>query len=340
MKRRFPPPGPFAAAAVLSWLAAAGNAVHAADLPAHDPSRIVGQDGRFWIFSTGPGCRTAWSSNLTDWVRGPQVFANAPPWWREAVPGHRGDVWAPDLIEVGGRFLLFYSVSTFGKNTSAIGFATNAVLDPAAAGFAWEDQGAVVRSTATDDFNAIDPAPVLDAAGRLWLAFGSFWSGIRLVELDLATGRRLHPDRPATRLAWRASIEAPYLHPRADGYVLFVNWDACCRGLDSTYNIRVGRSREITGPYRDREGRPLLEGGGTLLCETRGRFIGPGHAGLFESGGTNWFTRHFYDRDAGGRPRLDVRPLRWDADGWPVLDEPDDVLGPAPGGTSTEPKGH
>jgi arabinan endo-1,5-alpha-L-arabinosidase len=107
------------------------------------------------------------------------------------------------------------------------------------------------------------------------------------------------------------------LHRHGEYYYQFVNWGWCCRGVKSTYNMRVGRAKEITGPYLDRDGKDLLKGGGTLLLETDGRFIGPGHAGILRDGERDLLSYHFYDRDANGRAALAIRTLEWDADGWP-----------------------
>ena len=133
-------------------------------------------------------------------------------------------------------------------------------------------------------------------------------------------GKRLAPDSPVHSLAHYSAIEAPHIFRNGDFYYLFVNWDRCCRGVHSTYNIRVGRSRKITGPYLDKDGVDLMKGGATLLLETDGPFIGPGHANIFEEHGKYWFSCHFYDSTRRGRPTLAIRPLRWADDGWPALE--------------------
>jgi arabinan endo-1,5-alpha-L-arabinosidase len=277
----------------------------------HDPSTIVKCNDDYWLFATGFGLASWRSKDLVTWTNGPRVFTNNPPWAATAVPGNRGHLWAPDVIHLGNRFLLYYSVSTFGKNTSAIGLASNPTLEPVDRGFAWCDRGVVVQSFATNDFNTIDPGVTLDADGRLWLVFGSFWSGIKLIELDPATGKRVAPDSPMYSLARHNSIEASAIYRHADYYYLFVNWGACCRGVNSTYNIRVGRSNRITGPYLDKDGLDLCAGGGTLLLDTIGPFIGPGHAGILSAAGSDWLSCHFYDGTRAGRPTLAIRPLRW-----------------------------
>jgi arabinan endo-1,5-alpha-L-arabinosidase len=248
------------------------------------------------------------------------VFNLAPAWTAAAVPDNRRMYyWAPDIIHVGGRYLLYYAVSTFGKKVSAIGLATNPALDPADPSFAWTDHGPVVQSGEQDDFNTIDPSVARDAHGGLWLAFGSFWSGIKLIQLDPATGLRLAPDSPMSALAHAHEIEASCVYWHPPHYYLFVDWGLCCKGVHSTYNIRVGRSDKITGPYLDQDGIDLLHGGGTLLLGSDGPFIGPGHAGILDDGGKFWFSCHFYDGTQNGLSYLAMRPLRWDAGGWPVL---------------------
>lgn len=288
------------------------------DLRAHDPSTVVRCQGKLWCFYTGPGCRSKFSTNGVHWQEGPRVFERLPDWAREVAPRNRGSVWAPDILFRNGRYHLYYSVSEWGKNRSAIGLATSPTLEPTDPAWRWKDEGIVVRSQSTNDFNAIDPGVFQDDDGSLWMVFGSFWSGIKLLELDRVTGRAPGPAPVLRTLAWNPSIEAPCLGKHNGFYYLFVNWDACCRGVDSTYNIRAGRSRLITGPYLDAEGRDLREGGGTLFLGTAGRRIGPGHAGVASWEGRDWFTSHYYDGQDEGRPKLDVRPLEW-REGWPVL---------------------
>ena len=303
------------------WLpfAAVAQALLHGDILAHDPSTIVKCDGRYYVFSSGPGLLSKSSANLVDWTAGPPVFANAPPWTTNAVPGFRGYLWAPDVIRVNGQYLLYYAVSTLGSQVSAIGLATNSTLDPAQPAYRWVDRGIVIQSRVGDTFNTIDPGVLLDRQGRLWMVFGSYWTGIKLVQLDPATGLRIQPDSPVTSLAYHPAIEAASLHQRGDYFYLFVNWDACCAGVDSTYHIRVGRSRVITGPYLDRAGVDLLANGGSVVTESTGRFIGPGHAGILNENGTNWFGYHYYDGNDSGTAKLGLGELNWTADGWPAL---------------------
>jgi arabinan endo-1,5-alpha-L-arabinosidase len=298
------------------------------DASMHDPSTIIKCKDEFWVFYTGRGVPSWHSKDLVTWVRGPGVFTNAPPWVAKAVPANRGlNYWAPDVAYVNGRYLLYYSASTFGKNVSGIGLATARTLDPNDPAFGWTDEGLVIASTAAGDFNAIDPAIFHDKNGSLWLTFGSFWSGIRMIQLDPQTGKRIAAESPVYYLAHYDSIEASYLYQHDGYYFLFVNWGMCCRGANSTYNIRVGRSKKVTGPYLDREGKDLLLGGGTLLLDSTKPYIGPGHAGIIVDHGTNWLSCH-YEAGAnagapgqrrGGSP-LAVMPMHWTRDNWPEID--------------------
>ena len=286
----------------------------------HDPSTIVKCGNEFWVFYTGRGVPSYHSKDLMNWEAGPRVFTNAPAWTDSAVPGHRGSYfWAPDIIQLGDRYLLYYAVSTFGKKVSAIGLATNPTLDPNDPKFQWTDCGLVVQSTGTNDFNTIDPAICQDNDGKLWLAFGSFWSGIKLVQLDDGTGKCIGPDSPIYSLAHNDSIEAAYIYPHENFYYLFVNWGLCCRGTNSTYEIRVGRSKTIIGPYYDADGVDLMADGGTVFLKTSGPFIGPGHAGIISVNGMNWFSCHFYDGTQRGRSTLALLLLQWQTNGWPQI---------------------
>jgi arabinan endo-1,5-alpha-L-arabinosidase len=286
----------------------------------HDPSTIIKCRDEHWIFYTGRGVPSYHSKDLVKWEAGPRVFTNAPAWTDQAVPGHRGNnFWAPDIIHLGDRYLLYYAVSTFGKRVSAIGLATNPTLNPNDPEFQWTDCGLVIQSATTNDFNTIDPAIFQDGDGKLWMSFGSFWSGIKLIQLDPKTGKRIAPDSPIYSLAHNDSIEASYIYRHDDFNYLFVNWGLCCRGTNSTYEIRVGRSKKITGPYFDADGVDLLNDGGSPFLKTSGPFIGPGHAGIISENGTNWFSCHFYDGTRRGMSTLAMLPLQWKTNGWPEI---------------------
>ena len=285
----------------------------------HDPSTIVKDNGRYYVFGTGRGVLSKSSPDLVHWTNGPSVFDQMPAWTFAAVPGFRG-CWAPDVIRLGDRVCLYYSISTWGQQRSAIGLASSPTLTVSATNYHWTDCGPVIQSTNGSAFNTIDPSVMLDADGKLWMTFGSYWTGIYLIQLDPATGLRTDTNAAPQRLAWNHSnnsIEASCLTRHGDFYFLFVNWGQCCKGTNSTYEVRVGRSQKITGPYLDRDGKDLSDSGGSLFLESAGPFIGPGHIGVLNDGGTNWFSYHYYDANTEGRSRLALGQLEWSVEGWP-----------------------
>lgn len=292
----------------------------------HDPT-VIKEGDTFYLFSTRAGIAIRCSQDLVRWRLCGDVFAHLPAWAVKDVPGLRG-IWAPDISYFNGKYHLYYSVSTFGSNRSSIGLVTNATLDPASEKYRWEDQGKIVSSNTTDDWNAIDPNIVLDEVGEPWLSFGSFWSGIKLQKIDLATGRLSQKDTKLYSLASRprspqlpGAIEAPVIIRRSGYYYLFVSFDFCCRGVESTYNLRVGRSTAVTGPYVDREGKSMMEDGGTLVLKGGTRWRGPGHCAILQDKGRERLVYHAYDAEARGISTLRIAPLTWDVDGWPRVKE-------------------
>lgn len=289
----------------------------------HDP-HIIAADGNYYIFCTGGGIPIRRSKDLIHWERIGTVFANIPEWTRTEVPGARG-LWAPDVSYFNNQYHLYYSVSTFGRNRSCIGHTVNATLDPASPKYKWIDLGKVIESTpGQDDWNAIDPNIILDDQNQPWLAFGSFWSGIKLQRIDPQTGK---PPADSKMIALAArpkpgAIEAPCMIRRQGYYYLFVSFDYCSRGVDSTYKIMVGRSKQITGPFLDKTGTPMLEGGGTLVLGSHGHVRGPGHNSVLIEGQKHWLIHHYYDADQYGVPTLQIRPLTWDKEDWPIAGEP------------------
>jgi len=293
----------------------------------HDP--VIIQDGDvYYLFSTRAGIAIRCSKDLISWRLCGDVFAHLPEWAVKDVPGLRG-LWAPDVIYFNGKYHLYYSASTFGSNRSSIGLATNQTLDLASAKYRWVDQGKVISSYASDDWNAIDPNVVLDEKNQPWLSFGSFWGGIKLRKLDHATGKLSSQDQTLYALASRTrtaelpgAIEAPAIVRRKGYYYLFVSFDLCCRGKDSTYNIRVGRARHITGPYMDRSGKLMMEGGGTLVVSGKGRWAGPGHCAVLQNKQGDMLVYHAYDTESRAIPTLWIARLFWDQEGWPRIPSP------------------
>ena len=286
--------------------------------------RVVGSTSCS-VFSTGSRIIICCSKDIVEWEFCGRVFERIPVWLSKAVPGV-GDLWASDISYFNGKRHLYYSGSTFGSNRSVIGLATNVTLDPNRPDYAWVDEGLVIDSEPTFDWNAIDPTLAFDESGQPWLVFGSYWSGIKMRKIDAATGKLTADDATLYSLANRrtgpdntTAIEAAFIIQRGAFYYLFTSFDACCQGAASTYNVRVGRSAEITGPYVDRDGRPMLDGGGTLMLSAYDRWRGPGHNGIYTKNGVDWIVYHAYDAQLNGVPNLRIESLAWDDEGWPRL---------------------
>ena len=299
-------------------------------VPAHDPV-MIRQDSVYYVYLTGPGI-AVWSSvDRQNWHREPSVFDKPPAWAGEAIPGFRGNCWAPDISFHNGLYYLYYAVSAFGKNTSCIGLATNKTLHPDAKDYKWEDQGKVIQSVpGRDNWNAIDPNLAWDEKGIPWLAFGSFWGGIKLVRLAPDLRSPAQPQqwvtiaaRPRNQVipdtaAGDGAIEAPFIFRKNDYYYLFVSFDYCCRGEKSTYKMMVGRSETIQGPYLDKDGTPMRLGGGSLVLEGDKNWYGAGHNAVVSYEDGDYLVFHGYDALDHGRSKLRVEKLNWQ-DGWPVV---------------------
>ncbi len=302
----------------------AAMAVNEGDNTVHDPSMIK-QGHTYYVFSTGGGLSIASSTNLVTWQYVGTVFDAIPRWVSDAV-GPLTDLWAPDISYWHGLYHLYYAGSQFGANTSVIGLATNVTLDPASPRYHWKDRGLVLASDGSDDWNAIDPNLAFDAQGVPWLDFGSFWSGIKMRRIDPATGKLSKKDTTLFSLATRPgppdAIEGPFIIYRHPYYYLFASFDFCCRGADSTYNIRVGRAGKITGPYSDRAGKAMLTGGGTFILAGHGRYRGPGGQSVVKDGNRYLLVHHYYDADNDGISLLQINPVGWTKDGWPIVRAP------------------
>jgi arabinan endo-1,5-alpha-L-arabinosidase len=292
----------------------------------HDPC-IIKCKNTYYVFSTGGRTdegvipiRT--SKDQTHWTKAGFVLTALPDWVKSEIPGARG-AWAPDISFYSGKYHLYYAVSTFGSRNSAIGLATNRTLDPSDPEYNWKDEGMVVRSHQTDDWNAIDPNLVIENAQNVWLTWGSFWGGIKMRRVDPSTGKLSQTDVTMYSLCARpreepvgGSVEAPFIVRHGDWWYLFVSYDRCCRGSNSTYNIVVGRARRVTGPYFDGAGKPMMEGGGTsVINATTPSWRGPGHEAILQEPDQDYLVFHAYDGKT-GIPYLQISTLVWE-DGWP-----------------------
>lgn len=305
----------------------------------NDASRIIKCGDKYFWYSTGGGVRMRWTASPQSgkWNTGPDVFPTRPTWWARWNP--KGASWAPDVIYCPERaeYHMYYSLSTLGVNTSVIGLAVNTTLDPNAAGYAWVDKGIVISSRAgVDSYNAIDPCPVRTPAGDWYLAFGSHVGGIKLRRLNVEG--QLDPDCPTMwNLARMAptpdnACEAGAIYPGTKngvaGFWLFVNWGSGLgKGENATYNVRVGWSATVTGPYRDKNDVDMYDGGGSLMMPTPQSFsrdgstrIGRGHIGLItgeklDGAYPDWISYSYWLQGAG--KRFGLQRLVADDDGWP-----------------------
>lgn len=291
------------------------------DTFAHDPTMIEAE-GVFYRFWTGDYIPSATSTDLTDWSNGPTVYANGfPSWvdtWRAEHPGNTFNFpWAPDVSVFNGRYHIYSSFSAFfGDNISCITHLTTSDI----AGGDWVDHGPVVCTEGNEPYNAIDADVGLDADDNPFLAFGSFWDGIQLIRLE-ADGSRSGAEM--TNIARADEIEAPVLFRRCGYHYLFVTWGLCCPGegrsiSQLTYRVAVGRSTNIEGPYVDREGRAMLDGGGTLLIEgDHVEWAAAGHSDILVTGNRIYHLYHAYRQSDGGA-QLRIVDLPFDDEGWPV----------------------
>lgn len=293
------------------------------DNQTHDPSMVIRSDSSYAVYSTNDQVRVSTGlpiptggflfDLLGRWVN------DSPSWWLTYNPDGRS--WAPDVSFHNGKYWMYYAVSTFGSQKSAIGLATSTSGDPGT----WEDQGIVLASKAGKPFNAIDPALLVDASGRWWLTFGSFWSGIYQMELSPETGKSLSASpeliHVASRPGTNRAIENAYIVKNGDYYYLFASFDRCCQRLNSTYNIRVGRSTSPNGPFVDRAGKRMLDGGGTTILASHGRIVGPGGQSVVYQPSKNrhMLVYHYYDGNLNGVSRLGMNALGWNAAGWPYV---------------------
>lgn len=278
---------------------------------AHDPCLI--KDGStWWAMSTGQGIQFKYSSNGLAWTQGIQRFSSELSWWRTYAPNmSTNDVWAPMCYYYNGRFWLYYSVSSFGSKSSAIGLTSCTSINTGD----WRDDGMVISSNSSSAYNAIDPDITADASGNLWMSFGSWNNGINVVQLNTST---MKPTGTTYNIAYKSGgIEGPNIVYNGGYYYLFASYGNCCQGTSSTYKIGYGRSTSITGPYVDKNGVDMKNGGYTLLDEGNSRWIGPGGQSIYKNGSAWVIIRHAYDATDSGNPKMLISDLYFSG-GWPT----------------------
>ncbi|RCX18388.1 dockerin type I repeat protein [Anaerobacterium chartisolvens] len=292
----------------------------------HDPC-IIKEGSIWWQFYTADGIGVKYSSNGTSWNQGVPIFSSNLSWWSAYVPDKTDrNIWAPEIFYYNGRYWLYYSVSTFGSNTSCIGLTSCTSIIKGD----WRDDGLVMYSTRSSSYNCIDPAIIQDTSGDLWMAFGSFWTGIKMVKIDKKTMKPV-TEAAISSIASRPGVsgnpvEAAYILYANGYYYLFVSWDSCCNGVNSTYKIAYGRSSGVTGPYLDQSGKDMREGGGTLLEQSGTRWKGPGGQSVAQNGSGLVMVRHCYDANNNGMATLRISDLYFE-NGWPTYTAPATVPG-------------
>ena len=280
------------------------------DIGTHDPTMVKKPDGTYILAQTGNDIALKTSTDRINFRNAGSAFPGGAPWTFPYTNNGR-HLWAPDISYHNGQYYMYYSASTFGSSRSAIFLATSAT----GASGSWTNRGLVVESRTSDNFNAIDPNLIVDEQGRWWLNFGSFWTGIKLIQLNPANGLRLN--NTFTGIATNSAIEAPFIVRRGGYYYQYVSFDMCCRGANSTYRIMVGRSTSVTGPYLDRNGRAMTNGGGTQILARHGNIIGPGHQAVLADTDGDILIYHYYTPS--GASLLGINKIGYDAAGWPFV---------------------
>ena len=305
----------------------------------HDPV-LAYENGIYYLYCTGHGIAQMTSTDRKHWTlshEGVLPKDKIPAWTHDSVPGFNTHIWAPDVIQYKGKWYMGYSCSTFGRNTSTIGLLSNTSL---ANKDGWKDEGClIVSKDHRDQWNAIDPNFIVDAKGNPWMTWGSFWDGIQIIPLDKKTfhvkagakpqtiARRhavgdtnVEPN-PTSKFAGTNAIEAPFIMKHGKYYYLFVSWDYCCRGMKSNYRVAVGRSKKVSGPYLDKNGKSMMEGGGTLILEgDKKEFEAMGHCSAYSFPDGDRFFCHGYSVERNGASILVEKKIQWTSDGWLTLE--------------------
>lgn len=283
------------------------------NVPSHDPSTIVKSGTNYYVFTTGDYIPMTYSANLANWTWGTSVFTATPSWIPTAVPGFTKAFWAPDVAWFNNRWNMYYSCSTFGSAVSAIGLVTAPAIS-ASAGTTWTDRGQIIASSSSTDVNAIDPSILVDGS-NVYMAYGSFHAGIGVIKIDPSTGKTTG-SKTIVAGGNSKDWEAPCLIKEGSYYYMFVNRGNCCQGVNSTYKIVVGRSTSPTGTFVDKSGVALTNNGGTVVMQTQGKYIGPGH--LSRIVGTQKGSIHYYDGNDSGNPKMEIVTFTWSG-GWPTV---------------------
>ncbi|KAJ5970770.1 uncharacterized protein N7479_000688 [Penicillium vulpinum] len=307
------------------------------NIPAHDPN-IIFHDEHYYLFKGGIHIPIFKSDNISGpWEKLGTVLSGD-----SIIPkGNQSRPWAPTTIEKNGTFYCYYTLSARGSRNSAVGVATTTSLD----GSPWTDHGVVINTgkgvgagvwpyTIT---NAIDASVIVDGdSGQTYLNYGSFWHDIWQVPLadDLLSVKDARkPDAVQLTYIPRAKSkpeEGSWVSFRQGFYYAWFSHGKCCnfkagfpaRGRE--YSIRVGRSRSVRGPFVDKKGRLLLQGGGTVVYgSNHGVVYAPGGLGVLagnNDSASDILYYHYLNTSIGfghGQAQLGWNYLDYE-DGWPV----------------------
>lgn len=315
---------------------------------AHDPSSMIKDGNTYWVFATGDGIYSKYSTDMVTWSDGKTPFAKGtfPDWIlkyaKTSTDAFDGFFWAPDIIYMNNQYYLYYSCSVWGTMSSCIGVVVNKTLNPNSANYKWVDQGDIGIYSSGGDVNAIDPSLMRGPDGKIWMVYGSFnKGGIMVTEIDSVSGK---PKGGRTSIAnsytgsWYGEGEGACMFYRNEYYYLVYNKGGCCNGVASTYYMVIGRSKNPTGPFVDKDGKNMkvigAPSGGTVFFRHndarafQDRYFGPGHFGIYRENGVDYVSFHYYDPNGyypsaaanyKGGPTLGLGMLEWGDDGWPVL---------------------
>lgn len=298
--------------------------------PGHDPSIVRFDDG-YALMTTNNNLELWTSEDMVTWKDHGKTMHTFPLWIFTYAPSME-NVWAPDIYKFDDEFRVYYCGSVFGKRTSAIGYTASKSIVPGTAGYGWTDKGHVFHTIATDKYNAIDADVIKTSNGEYWMAFGSFGLGIQLIKLDGKSGYQASDDKTVYNIARRISsasggaVEGPSLIEHGGQFFLFTAWDKCCQQGENieqtTYKTAMGRADKVTGPYLDRSGKDLARGGGTILMERYGRYIGPGGGEPFQDINRVRFVHHYYDNAGDKFNHIHIRDVVFTDDNWAEMGQP------------------
>ncbi|MDP4261250.1 MAG: arabinan endo-1,5-alpha-L-arabinosidase [Bacteroidota bacterium] len=294
------------------------------DIRVHDPVMIK-QGGIYYIFHTGKGISVKTSTDRITWKRAGSVFPpnGLPEWHKKEIPEQDGSLWAPDIHYYKGKYYLYYAVSAWMNFNSGVGLATNTTLDSTDPAYYWKDEGLVINyKNGGEGVNVIDPNYFMDKDGKAWLFYGSYKAGLRCVQVDPLSGKLMN-DPPQLIVITKALGEGVFIIKGGEYYYIFASRGICCKGMQSTYQMVMGRSKDVKGPYLNKEGKSWVDNNYTLFLAGDSTEPGRGHNGFFTEGDTTFIVYHAYTRAANGAPLLNIKPLFIDKEGWPSLNAAD-----------------